>query len=257
MTIFYLLVECVGLYPFKDLDTSLPMLTARQVLTLPVIEKWVCWNSPEIHSGKITVSGCQLLLSTLLIAVIGSCSSAAIQVRQVLCGDQGTALDLQLWQSDPQWLFTWEHTQAFHGSVPELWENPGFWRPSRVLYMQVSEWASEWVSEWMKKLKTNVETWVLKSGLPMNALWQWTVAPGSSEVIRHGDLTCYWSSYLAFFCPHLKGCVLDGSVWLSFSPTPPPISVQYFLGKIIKSEFHFFNSLLKSINSSGTEAIAQ
>lgn len=39
MTIFYLLVECVGLYPFKDLDTSLPMLTARQVLTLPVIEK--------------------------------------------------------------------------------------------------------------------------------------------------------------------------------------------------------------------------
>lgn len=147
MTIFYLLVECVGLYPFKDLDTSLPMLTARQVLTLPVIEKWVCWNSPEIHSGKITVSGCQLLLSTLLIAVIGSCSSAAIQVRQVLRGDQGTAPDLQLWQSDPQWLFTWEHTQTFHGSVPELWESPGFWRPSRVLYMQVNEWASEWMNE--------------------------------------------------------------------------------------------------------------
>lgn len=207
MTIFYLLVECVALYPFKDSDTSLPMLTAGQVLTLPVSQDECAGILLKSTVRKALRSvAAKLLLISLLIAVIGSFSSAAVQVRQVLCSDQGAILDPQLWQSDPWWFPTWESTQALHGFAPGLQESPGYRRPSRVLYMQMNGWMNSGMNEW----KISKPIWSTKCWnhvCPWMAIWQWTWVPVTRKSC---GLTGCFSSYLVFVSASFLRMHADG-----------------------------------------------
>lgn len=94
---FLLVGRMCGSLPFQRLGYKSAMLTAGQGLTLPVSQDECAGILLKSTVRKALLSvAAKLLLTSLLIAVIGSCSPAAAQVRQVLCGDQGAVLDPQL-----------------------------------------------------------------------------------------------------------------------------------------------------------------
>lgn len=193
------------------------MLTAGQVLTLPVSQDECAGILLKSTVRKALRSvAAKLLLISLLIAVIGSFSSAAVQVRQVLCSDQGAILDPQLWQSDPWWFPTWESTQALHGFAPGLQESPGYRRPSSALY--ANEWVNEFRDEWMKNLKTNMDPQVLKSCLPMNDYMTVNMGTSHQEVM--------WPHRLLQLLPCLCFCLICKNacrwVHVSFFLSPAP-----------------------------------
>lgn len=191
------------------------MLTAGQVLTLPVSQDECAGILLKSTVRQALRSVTKLLFISLLIAVIGSFSSAAAQVRQVLCGDQGAILDPQLWQSDPWWFPTWESTQALHGFAPGLQESPGYRRPSRVLYMQMNGWMNSGMNEW----KISKPIWIPKCWnhvCPWMTIWQWTWVP--CEVM--------WPHRLLQLLPCLCFCLIFKNacrwVHVSFFLSPAP-----------------------------------
>lgn len=174
----------------------------------------------------------KLLLTSLLIAVIGSCSSAAAQVRQVLCGDQGATLDPQLWQSDPRWFLTWERTQALHGSAPGLQESPGYRKPSRVLYIQMNGWMNSGMNEW----KISKPIWSPKCWncvCPWMTIWQWTWIP----VTRKSERWACWPHTLLQLLPCLCFCPIckDACRWvhITFFLSPAPSLCNIFWVRLL------------------------